>query len=130
MVAGWGGVVGAEAAVRTVEQTAGSVRVWGEQHVLCGVLADGAGAGVGDQQGGDDRGGERGGLRTSVEDVEGGGAGPRHGMHVHGGVEGSDALRFVGGGVDLLLVVHRGGGEGDEVAGDNISERSVGLVGG
>ena len=85
---------------------------------------------MGDQQGRDDRGGERGGLRTSVEDVEGGGAGPRHGMHVHGGVEGSDALRFVGGGVDLLLVVHRGGGERDEVAGDNISERSVGLVGG
>ena len=130
MVAGWGGVVGAEAAVRTVEQTAGSVRVWGEQHVLCRVLAHGAGAWVGDQQGGDDRGGERGGLRTSVEDVEGGRAGPRHSVHVHGGVEGSDALRFVGGGVDLLLVVHRGGGERDEVAGDNISERSVGLVGG
>ena len=35
VVAGWGGVVGAEAAVRAVEQTAGSVGVWGEQHVLC-----------------------------------------------------------------------------------------------
>ena len=130
VVAGWRGVVGAEAAVRAVEQTAGSVGVWGEQHVFRGVLARGAGAGVGDQQGRDDRGGERGGLRTSVEDVEGGRAGPRHSVHVHGGVEGSNALRFIGGGVDLLLVVHRGGGERDEVAGDNISERSVGLVGG